>query len=189
MNSPVPGHASQQAAPAPVADEVAVRMRGASAVVGGTTVWSNVSLDVAAGEFVAVLGPNGCGKSTLLKVLLGLTPSHGTVEVLGAPPGRGSNRIGYLPQRRAFDVSVRIRGIDVVSLGLDGARWGTPIPMADPAAGPAPFRGTATTPQAARRARTVLAVGSGPARSAAAAVHHRSSGRSGAGRSRRRRPP
>jgi zinc/manganese transport system ATP-binding protein len=127
VTSTVPGHASQQAAPAPVADGVAVRMRGASAVVGGTTVWSDVSLDVAAGEFVAVLGPNGCGKSTLLKVLLGLTPSHGMVEVLGARPGR-NNRIGYLPQRRAFDASVRIRGIDVVSLGLDGARWGTPVP-------------------------------------------------------------
>ena len=128
MTSTVPGHTSQQAAPAPVADEVAVRMRGASAVVGGTTVWSDVSLDVAAGEFVAVLGPNGCGKSTLLKVLLGLTPSHGMVEVLGARPGRRNNRIGYLPQRRAFDAGVRIRGIDVVSMGLDGARWGTPVP-------------------------------------------------------------
>ena len=77
---------------------------------------------------MAVLGPNGCGKSTLLKVLLGLTPSHGVVEVLGARPGRCNNRIGSLPQRRAFDASVPIRGIDVVSLGLDGARWGTPLP-------------------------------------------------------------
>jgi zinc/manganese transport system ATP-binding protein len=128
MTSTVPDHASQQAAPPPVAGGAAVRMRGASAVVGGATVWSDVSLDVAAGEFVAVLGPNGCGKSTLLKVLLGLTPSHGTVEVLGARPGRRTDRIGYLPQRRAFDASVRIRGIDVVSLGLDGARWGTPVP-------------------------------------------------------------
>jgi zinc/manganese transport system ATP-binding protein len=124
----VPGHAGRQVAQASVADEVVVRMRGASAVVGGTTVWSDVSLDVAAGEFVAVLGPNGCGKSTLLKVLLGLTASRGRVEVLGARPGRRNNRIGNLPQRRAFDASVRIRGIDVVSLGLDGAHWGTPLP-------------------------------------------------------------
>jgi zinc/manganese transport system ATP-binding protein len=128
VTSTVPSHTSRQAARTPVADGVAVRMHGASAVVGGTTVWSNVSFVVAAGEFVAVLGPNGCGKSTLLQVLLGLTPSHGTVEVLGTRPGRRNNRIGYLPQRRAFDASVRIRGIDVVSLGLDGARWGTPVP-------------------------------------------------------------
>jgi zinc/manganese transport system ATP-binding protein len=128
VTSAVPGHVSPHAAPAPVAGGVAVRMRGASAVVGGTTVWSDVCLDVAGGEFVAVLGPNGCGKSTLLKVLLGLTPSHGIVEVLGERPGRRNNRIGYLPQRRTFDASVRISGIDVVSLGLDGARWGTPVP-------------------------------------------------------------
>jgi zinc/manganese transport system ATP-binding protein len=123
-----PGPAGRQVNPVPVPGEIAVRMRGASAVVGGKTVWSDVSLDVAAGEFVAVLGPNGCGKSTLLKVLLGLTPSHGVVEVLGARPGRRNNRIGNLPQRRAFDAGVPIRGIDVVSLGLDGARWGTPLP-------------------------------------------------------------
>ncbi|WP_083667299.1 metal ABC transporter ATP-binding protein [Mycobacterium sp. SP-6446] len=128
MTRTVPGHAGEQAPPSSVAEGLAVQMRGASAVVGGKTIWSNVSLDIAPGEFVAVLGPNGCGKSTLLKVLLGLTPSRGEVEVLGERPGRRTNRIGYLPQRRAFDASVHIRGIDVVSLGLDGARWGTPVP-------------------------------------------------------------
>jgi zinc/manganese transport system ATP-binding protein len=105
-----------------------IRMRDAAAVLGGRTIWSHVSIDVAAGEFVAVLGPNGSGKSTLLNVLLGLTPARGTVEVLGARPGRRNSQIGYVPQRRSFDSSVRIRGVDVVALGADGARWGTPIP-------------------------------------------------------------
>ncbi|HYZ67106.1 MAG TPA: ATP-binding cassette domain-containing protein, partial [Mycobacterium sp.] len=58
-------------------------MRAASATLGGRTIWADLSLDVAAGEFVAVLGPNGSGTSTLLTVLLGLTPARGTVEVLG----------------------------------------------------------------------------------------------------------
>ncbi|WP_327144426.1 metal ABC transporter ATP-binding protein [Nocardia sp. NBC_01327] len=111
-------------APAPV-----VRMRGSAAAVGGRTIWSEVSLDIAPGQFIAVLGPNGAGKSTLIKTILGVTPTvAGSIEVLGGPAGQHNSRIGYLPQRRAFDASVRIRGIDIVRLGLDGARWGTPIP-------------------------------------------------------------
>ncbi|MEZ0052638.1 zinc/manganese transport system ATP-binding protein [Mycobacterium sp. MAA66] len=107
----------------------AVCMRNAAAVVGGRTVWSQVSLDIMPEDFVAILGPNGSGKSTLIKSLLGLNPVSGTVEVLGAQPGRRNSQIGYVPQRRAFDSSLRIRGIDVVALGLDGTRWGTPIPL------------------------------------------------------------
>ncbi|MEU6585507.1 ATP-binding cassette domain-containing protein [Nocardia sp. NPDC046763] len=105
-------------------------MRGIAAAVGGRQVWSDVSLDVEPGQFVAVLGPNGAGKSTLLKAILGLTPiTAGTVEVLGGRAGRRNAGIGYLPQRRAFDASVRIRGLDIVRLGLDGARWGIPVPL------------------------------------------------------------
>jgi zinc/manganese transport system ATP-binding protein len=88
-----------------------------------------VNATVRAGEFVAILGPNGVGKSTLLKAILGLTPlAAGTATVLGRPPGRANHEIGYLPQRRSFDASLRVRGLDVVRLGLDGDRWGLPIP-------------------------------------------------------------
>jgi len=128
-------------APADAPSAAAIRLRGVAAVVGGKQIWSDVSLDVQPGEFVAVLGPNGAGKSTLLKVVLGLTPPvAGTVEVLGSRAGRGNTRIGYLPQRRAFDASVRIRGVDIVRLGLDGARWGTPIPWLSRLLTPQRFR-------------------------------------------------
>jgi zinc/manganese transport system ATP-binding protein len=108
----------------------AIRLEGASAARGGRTIWSGVDLAIGAGEFVAVLGPNGAGKSTLLDVVLGLLPlSAGRAEVLGAAPGPASARqIGYLPQRRSFDRGARIRGRDVVRLGLDGSRWGVPLP-------------------------------------------------------------
>ena len=100
-----------------------VRFEHAAARVGGRTIWSGVTLAVDAGEFVAVLGPNGAGKSTLIKAMLGLLPvSAGTATVLGKPPGEARSRIGYLPQRRNFDAGTRIRGIDLVQLGYDGAR-------------------------------------------------------------------
>jgi zinc/manganese transport system ATP-binding protein len=109
--------------------EVVVRLRDAAPRVGGRTIWSAVDLTVRAAEFVAVLGPNGAGKSTLLKTILGLQPAAGgQVEVLGEPAGRRNAAIGYLPQRRAFDASARIRGVDVVRLGWDGDRWGLPLP-------------------------------------------------------------
>jgi zinc/manganese transport system ATP-binding protein len=108
----------------------AIRLQGASVSRGGRSVWSGVDLEIGAGEFVAVLGPNGAGKSTLLDVVLGLLPlSAGHAEVLGAAPGPATaRRIGYLPQRRSFDAGTRVRGRDVVRLGLDGSRWGVPLP-------------------------------------------------------------
>jgi zinc/manganese transport system ATP-binding protein len=107
----------------------AVELRDAAVRLGGATIWSGASLTIGNGEFVAVLGPNGAGKSTLLRVLLGLQPlSAGSVSVLGAPPGRRNDEIGYLPQRHSFDSSTRIRGVDLVRLGLDGDRWGLPLP-------------------------------------------------------------
>jgi zinc/manganese transport system ATP-binding protein len=106
-----------------------VALRDASVRMGGRVLWSGVGLDVGAGEFVAVLGPNGVGKSTLLKVLLGvLPPAGGQVRVLGEVPGRAGRRVGYLPQRRSFDASLRMRGTDIVRLGWDGDRWGLPLP-------------------------------------------------------------
>ena len=109
----------------------AISLAGAAASRGGAPVWSRVDLAVARGEFVAVLGPNGAGKSTFLDVVLGLLPpSAGAVSVLGEAPRSARARIGYLPQRRNFDASTRVRGVDVVRLGLDGARWGLPLPAA-----------------------------------------------------------
>ena len=113
----------------PAAAGTAIELTGAAVRRGTGTVWSGVDLRIGQGEFVAVLGPNGAGKSTLLDVVLGLLPlSAGTASVLGARPGVGRAGIGYLPQRRNFDAGTRIRGREVVRLGLDGNRWGLPLP-------------------------------------------------------------
>ncbi len=108
----------------------AIELRDARATMGGRTVWSGVDLTVRPGEFVAVLGSNGSGKSTLLKAILGLVETApGAVIVLGGPPGAANREIGYLPQRHGFDSTLPIRGVDLVRLGLDGARWGVPLPL------------------------------------------------------------
>ncbi len=109
----------------------AIKLRGAAASRGRRFVWSGVDLNVGQGEFVAVLGPNGSGKSTLIHVLLGLLPlSEGGATVLSGRPGSANAQIGYLPQRRSFDAGTRVRGLDLVRLGLDGTRWGFPLPAA-----------------------------------------------------------
>ncbi|HUC56582.1 MAG TPA: ABC transporter ATP-binding protein [Streptosporangiaceae bacterium] len=108
----------------------AVRFEHAAVQVGGRTIWSDVNLEVAQGEFVAVLGPNGVGKSTLVKAALGLVAlSAGTVTVLGLPAGHAGRQIGYLPQRRNFDAGLRVRGVDIVALGSNGEQWGLPLPF------------------------------------------------------------
>jgi NitT/TauT family transport system ATP-binding protein len=71
---------------------------------GGTYVAvEDASLDVADGEFVAIVGPTGCGKSTLLNVAAGLlAPSAGTVAIDGAPLTGLNQWAGYLFQAEAL---------------------------------------------------------------------------------------
>jgi zinc/manganese transport system ATP-binding protein len=107
-----------------------ITVSSASIRLGGRTIISDVELTVDPGEFVAVLGPNGAGKSSLMKALLGLVPlAAGTASVLGRPPHQARSQVGYLPQRRGFDQTLRIRGVDLVRLGIDGTRWGLPLPI------------------------------------------------------------
>ncbi len=61
-----------------------LRVDGVTSGYGGVTVLRDVSLDVAEGEIVAILGANGAGKSTLLKTVVGLLrPTAGTIEAHG----------------------------------------------------------------------------------------------------------
>lgn len=64
------------------------------------TALSNITLDVAEGEFVSFLGPSGCGKTTLLSIIAGLiTPTSGTAQLEGKKVATIDNEIGYMLQQ------------------------------------------------------------------------------------------
>ena len=71
--------------------------------VGSYTAVKDVSLSIAEGEFVSVVGPTGCGKSTLLNVVAGLLkPSSGLLRVFGEPLAGINRRAGYMFQSDAL---------------------------------------------------------------------------------------
>jgi ATP-binding cassette subfamily B protein len=63
---------------------MAIALRGVDVVAGGQTILRDVSLDIPAGQHVAIVGPSGSGKSTLVGLLLGLhRPARGSITVDG----------------------------------------------------------------------------------------------------------
>jgi zinc/manganese transport system ATP-binding protein len=110
-------------------DAPVLRLRAAGLSFGDRALWSNLSLEVQPGEFLAVLGGNGTGKTSLLKVILGQQRlSSGTIELFGRPVARGSEGIGYIPQQKLLERGTPLRARDLVALGVDGQRWGLPVP-------------------------------------------------------------
>jgi NitT/TauT family transport system ATP-binding protein len=106
----------------PASTPVAISLRGATkrfATRTGEpfTAITDVTLDVAAGEFVTIVGPTGCGKSTTLSLVSGLEPaSAGTVEVHGQPVTGIPEGVGYMFQSDAVLPWKNV--LDNVALGL-----------------------------------------------------------------------
>ena len=118
---------TSQAAPAAIAEVLGVEEVSVS--LGGRQILTDVSFTIGAGQFTGLIGPNGAGKTTLLRVILGLQrPSSGTVAVLGQPRSRRNSAIGYVPQKVLLDSDLPMRAKDLVALGIDGNRFGIPLP-------------------------------------------------------------
>lgn len=93
-----------------------LQLRGVTSGYGPVTVLRDVSLEVASGEIVAILGANGAGKSTLLKTTVGLLrPTAGTVEARGAditsrsPEFIARQRVVLVPEGRQLFDSMTVR--------------------------------------------------------------------------------
>jgi len=103
-------------------------LRDATLSFGARTLWSGLDLDVAPGEFVAVLGPNGSGKTSFLKSVLGAQRlTSGEMRFLDEPVRRGARRIGYIPQQKLITASTPVRARDLVGFGVTGHRGGLPL--------------------------------------------------------------
>ncbi|MEV0414781.1 ABC transporter ATP-binding protein [Streptomyces sp. NPDC050448] len=85
-----------------------------SGPAGSQLVLDDISLDVAPGEFVTILGASGCGKSTLLNLVAGLDkPSAGTIETAGRPALMFQEHalFPWLTAGKNIELALRLRGV------------------------------------------------------------------------------
>jgi NitT/TauT family transport system ATP-binding protein len=101
---------------------------------GSYTAVKDVSLAIADGEFVSVVGPTGCGKSTLLNVAAGLLkPSAGSTRIFGEPLAGINRKAGYMFQSEALmpwrnalanvTAGLEFRGMDASEARRQGEAW------------------------------------------------------------------
>ncbi|MFC5260902.1 ABC transporter ATP-binding protein [Kribbella qitaiheensis] len=105
-------------------------VQGISASYGEAQVLRNVSLDVAAGEVVTLVGRNGAGKTTLLRCLTGLhRPTAGIVtldgeDITGLPAHRRARRgLGLVPDDRGIFASLSVEENLRLPPGVSDSAW------------------------------------------------------------------
>lgn len=108
----------------PPASQPVIELENVSFSYGAEPTLQNLNLQVAAGEYVGVIGPNGGGKTTLMKLLVGLlAPQRGHIRLFGTPlrQFRDWHKIGYVPQRLGNgEFRLPITVFEVVRFGAPG---------------------------------------------------------------------
>ena len=113
----------------PGTGEVVLSLKDVSLWLSGREILHEVGFSLHAGELTGLIGSNGAGKTTIFKVILGLAaPSSGEVLISGRARSGRNRSIGYVPQNIGLDPDVPLRARDLVALGLDGDRFGIPLP-------------------------------------------------------------
>jgi len=112
-------------------ERAVLSIRGGALAFGSKTLWRDLELSLARGEFLAVLGANGSGKTSLVRSILGQQRlDAGSIDFEGTPVHRGDRRIGYIPQQKIVPDGTPLRGRDLVTLGVNGHRFGLPLASA-----------------------------------------------------------
>jgi iron complex transport system ATP-binding protein len=111
---------------------VSLSARGLAYGYPARTIGRDIALDLAAGEVLALLGPNGHGKTTLLKTLLGLLPAQGGTLTLDGRPlaslslGERARLIGYVPQAHAGTFAFSVFEVVLMGRSAHGGVFGKP---------------------------------------------------------------
>jgi ABC-type Mn2+/Zn2+ transport system ATPase subunit len=103
-----------------------IKFEHASFGFPGVVALKDISLDIAEGEFIGVIGPNGSGKTTLCRAVLGLMrPLEGSLQIFDCACQElrchHRARIGYLPQKGVLDRDFPITVFEAVMMGRYGA--------------------------------------------------------------------
>ncbi|ULK97201.1 ABC transporter ATP-binding protein [Bradyrhizobium sp. I71] len=107
-----------------------LRIEGLSAGYSAKPVLNDVSIDVGAGQFVAIVGPNGAGKTTLFKTISGIVkPSGGSITFDGVdllavpPPQRAHLGIAHVPEgRQVFPSLTVMENLEMGAMTESGRR-------------------------------------------------------------------